>query len=421
MLKRIKSALYFSLGADRLDEKFIRFAMMHVMYLLATSITMTFVNTLLMRVATDDTASVIVQKYNIVHFIFVGSSMVLAAFLMDKLNNKKVILLGVALSMLTYLLVLVFMDIILDVYVIVAIVHGIATGVYWITYFNSLLIYTTDETRDVAMGFLGVFSGLVSLIMPLVSGYVIAAFTDSLMGYYIMFGLCFLAAGVAVYLVLRLPIIEPERKKTKFKLLMKNIYTQKVWYLVIHMDFFKGIREGAFGFFLNVLLFAIVEDEGLIGLNGFLVAVASMISCIVAGKIVKPQNRLKHMLLSTTILAVTNAVLFYELNTWTVLLLSVVNSYLGVFIVNPTTTTLYTVFDKIKGASQLKNEALAVTECYKNFGRIVGVLLIMFLPKTDFYSVLSLFILIVMQYVTALFAKLTMNEVAKKQKEYENA
>lgn len=421
MLNRIKSALYFSLGADRLNKDFISFSFMHVMYLMATSITMTFVNTLLMRVASDDVASAVVQKYNIVHFVFVGLSMVLAAFLLDRINNKKVILLGVALSMVTYLLVLVFMDIILDVYVIVAAVHGIATGIYWITYFNSLLIYSTDDTRDVAMGFIGVFSGLVSLVMPLVSGYVIAAFTGSFVGYYIMFGLCFGLAGVAVYLVLKLPEIKPERKKTRFKLLMKNIYTQKVWHLVIHMDFFKGIREGAFGFFLNVLLFSIIKDEGLIGLNGFLVAIASMVSCIVAGKIVNPKNRLKHMLLSTTILAVVNAVLFYELNTLTVLLLSVVNSYLGVFIVNPTTATLYTVLDNIKGADEHKNEVLAVTECYKNAGRIVGVLLIMFLPKTDFYSVLSLFILVVVQYITALYAKLTMNEVQKKLKEYQDA
>jgi YQGE family putative transporter len=314
--------------------------------------------------------------------------------------------------MLTYLLTFIFMANLDQVYAIVAIAHGVATGFYWINYFDSLLIYSNDDTRDIAMSFLGVFAGIISLVMPLVSGFAIQNM-PGFVGYYLVFGICFVIAAYAVYLVIKLPVIAPTGGKTKFKTMLKNIYTKKVWFYVIHMDFFKGIREGAFGFFLNVLLFKIVQSEGLVGFNTTLVGVTSMFSCIIAGKVMRPNNRMKLMFAGTTILTALACVLFFQLNTLTILMLSVANSFLGVFVVNPTTTTMYTVLDKVPDANSMKTELISTSECYKNVGRILGVLLIMVLPQTNFYYVLSLVILTVSQYVTVVLAKLTLKSVKK--------
>jgi len=406
---RIKTKLFFSFGADKLNHEFLQFSAMHLMYMLATSITMIFINTLLMRVSADPN---IALKYNIVHWVFVGLSMTWAALSMRWLNNKIVITIGILLSMSTYLLTLIFMNSLDSVYALVAIVHGIATGFYWITYFNTLLIYSHDDTRDIAMSFLGFFTGVISLIMPMFSGYVIQ-FLPGFVGYYVIFGLCFGLAGLALYLVFRLPTIPASKRKTQFRLLMKKIYTEKIWFFVIHMDFFKGIREGAFSFFLNVLLFEIVKSEGLIGTNTFLISIVSMISSIVAGKVMRPKNRIKFMFLSTTLLTIFTSLLFLNLSVMTILILSVVNSFFGIFLINPTTTTLYTVLETDPNAQNIKPEVFSITECYKNVGRILGVTLIILLPKENFYYVLSLAILSATQYLTVLFAKITLDTVKK--------
>jgi YQGE family putative transporter len=405
IFKRIKTRIMFAVGADKLNKEFLQFAAMHLMYILATSITMTFVNTLLMRVAADP--DTIALKYNIVHFIFVGLSMTWAAMLMKKVSNKAIILYGISLSMLTYLLTFVFMSSLDKVYAIVAAVHGIATGFYWLIYFDCVLMYTQDETRDIAMSFIGVFSGIISLVMPSVSGFAIQTF-PGFSGYYVVFGVCFAVAGFAVYLVTRLPVIEPTKGKTQFRTMLKNVYTKKVWFFVIHMDFFKGIREGAFSFFLNVLLFKIVQSEGLVGINSTLAGITSMLSCIVAGKIMRPNNRMKLMFLGTTILTALAGLLFFELNTFTILMLSIASSFLGVFVVNPTTTTMYTVLDNVPNAKDIKTEMISTSECFKNTGRILGVILIMVLPQTNFFYVLSLVILTVTQYITIMMAKTTL-------------
>ncbi len=401
--------MFFGLGVDRLTVEFRKFALMHVVYLLATSTTTVFVNTLLMRVSTE---KYIALQYNMIQFAFISIGMVIAAILMHKLINKKIIFIGVGMSMLTYLLVLVFMNTLDIFYPMVAVSHGIASGFYWIIYFDSVMKYSTDETRDVAMNFIGVCGGFVSLVMPLVSGYTIGAFSGFI-GYYVMFGIFFSISGVAVYLVTRLDVEHPDREKSKFFRLFKNIYTEKVWFFVIHMDFFKGIREGAFSFFLNVLLFSIVKSEGLVGVNTFLVGGTSMIACVIASKISRPNNRIRYMSIATILLTLVTTLLFIKLNTVTVLILSIANSMLGVFMVNPVTTTLYTVFDKVPRAKEIKQETFAITECYKNVGRILGVVFIMVMPDGNFWSVLSLVILVLTQIITAIFAKITMISIKK--------
>lgn len=418
IIKRVKTSLFFALSADRLNKEFLQFVGMHLTYLLSTSITMVFVNTLLMRVSIDPNVTL---KYNIVHFVFVGLSMATAAIFMRKFNNKVIVIIGITLSMCVYLMTFIFMESLDTVYIIVAIIHGVATGFYWITYFNSLLIYSNDDTRDIAMSFLGVFAGIISLIMPMISGYAIQAFSG-FTGYYIVFGICFAVAGLAVYLTLKMSVIEPIKEKTKFRHLLKLIYTKKVWFFVMHMDFFKGIREGAFSFFLNVLLFEIVQNEGLVGFNTFLIGLVSMASSIVAGKVMRPHNRLKFMLVSTTVMTIIVSILFVNLSAITILMLSVCNAFFSIFLVNPTTTTLYTVLDKVAGAKTISTEVIGTTECYKNAGRIVGILLILFLPKTNFFYVLSLMILTSTQYITTIFAKITLNcvKASVKANEIEN-
>jgi len=248
--------------------------------------------------------------------------------------------------------------------------------------------------------------------MPLVSGYIIKNMSG-LIGYYLVFGICFIVAGYAVYLVTKLPVIEPMKTKTKFIKLLKNIYTKKVWFYVIHMDFFKGIREGAFAFFLNVLLFKIASSETLVGVNTFLVGIMSMISCVIAGKIMRPTNRIKLMFISITLLTMLTSILFLRLDTMTILALSLANAFLGYFAVNPATTTMYTVLEKVPDGKELKTEVISITECYKNVGRILGVLLIMILPKTNFYYVVSLVVLTLTQYITVLFANTTLKHANK--------
>ena len=172
--KRLGRAVINAFGADRINPEFKKFTLMHEVYILATVVTPTFVNTLLMRVSgTEDIA----LRYNFVHYIFIAFSMLIAARLLHHVTRKTVILIGVALSMAVYVIVLTCMDFVDSVYAVVAAVHGVATGLYWITYSDALLQYSTDDTRDICINFVGIFSGFISLVLPLFSGYLLDVFS----------------------------------------------------------------------------------------------------------------------------------------------------------------------------------------------------------------------------------------------------
>ena len=192
---------------------------------------------------------------------------------------------------------------------------------------------------------------------------------------------------------------------------MKKVYTEKMWFFAIHMDFWRGIRDGAFSFFLNVLLFSIVSSEALVGVNTFL---AGAVSSGIAGKIARPHNRMRLMTAAVALLLGVTALLFWQLNPFTVLLLSAASSFVGVFINNPVTTTLYTVFDHFPESLSYKREVLSVSECYKDLGRISGIALIMLMPSGVIWSIISLCILVAAQFVTVLFARMTLRTVRQK-------
>ncbi len=411
-VKRMVQSIGMSIGADRITKEFKQFTLMHEIYILATVVTPTFVNTLLMRIAGNQN---IALQYNMVHYVFIALSMLVAAKMLHHVRRKTVIVVGIVLSMTVYGIVLFFMDTVDSLYALVAAVHGVATGLYWITYSDALLQYSTDENRDVSINFVGIFSGFISLVLPLISGFLIGVMADvtgdSYAGYYVLFAVCGLMAFLAAWLALRLVPEEVDHKKTQFLHVVKLAYTKKVWFFSLHMDFFRGLRDGAFSFFLNVLLFSIISSEVLVGVNTFMAGAVSMISCAVAARIARPNNRLKLMTASVTALFGVTAVLFFKLNPFTVLLLSAVSSFAGVFINNPVTTTLYTVFDHFPESAAYKREVLSISECYKDLGRIAGICLIMVMPSGNFWSIISLCILVATQFLTVLFAKLTLRAV----------
>lgn len=407
--KRLWDRICMALGADRISREFKQFTLMHEIYILATVVTPTFVNTLLMRVSGTEDISL---RYNIIHYLFIALATILAAKLLHHITRKIMISIGIALSMVVYLIVLTCMNFVDSIYWVVSAVHGIATGFYWITYSDALLQYSTDDNRDVSINFVGIFSGMISLILPLFSGYLLDVFSD-LTGYYILFGVCGAMALLAVWLASRLESEKVDHAKTQFGLVLKKMYTEKMWFFAIHMDLLRGIRDGAFSFFLNVLLFSIVSSEALVGVNTFVAGTVSMVACAIAGRIVRPHNRMKLMTIAVSILFAVVLLLFWQLNPFTVLLLSATSAALGVFISNPVSTSLYTVFDNFPESLSYKREVLGISEGYKDIGRIAGIALIMFMPDGSFWSVLALALLVLSQFVTMIFARTTVKTVHK--------
>lgn len=399
--QRLFAFVQDSLGLDRLGSNFKKFAVMHFGFVIFTSSYSIFINTLFMRVTGN---SDIVMWYNMILYLLVGYLMSFAVFYTRRHNMLWSTRIGMICFLGMYLVLFTVMDHIDQFMPLLAALNALSSGFYWLTYSALISHFTSDNNRDVALALIGLMGGVVNLCVPAVAGYVIEAF-DGYIGYYIMFGFSFAIALVTFLLSFRLPAMQPEAKKTHFKRAIKHAFTNRCWRSGMLTETVKGIREGTFGFFLNVLLFETVQSETLIGINTLLLGIASMVSFWAAGKIIRPGNRIKCMFVSTTVLLAACLLLAISINPFTIIFLAVLSNLFGTFIVNPVGSSFFLLVQKMPGAMEAQEEYWGIREIFLNFGRAVGVVILMLFPKTQWGYIIALVLLTFSQYLATFLCK----------------
>lgn len=405
------------LQAGRLSGDYKRFALMNFFYGVFTNLNTVFINTLFIRLTNDTN---IVLKYNIIYFLTVAVIMVVSVSFMRRLGPTTLTRIGIGGYVVMYIVFFACMNQLTLFMPLIAVLTGSASGFYCMTYSYWISELSTDDNREAALSLLGLLSGVTSLFMPTISGFVIGSFPDNFIGYYIMFGISFVVAIFTILISFRLPFRKLQTKKTYLKQAFRDCFTNRCWFSGIFMQFLVGLREGTFGFFLNVLLFTLVKDERIVGFNTFLVGIITLAAYAFVGKFVKPTNRIKYIFVATTSLLLLTALLFLELSPITVIMLSLANTFFGTLIVNPSISILYLLLQKMPGGEENKTEYLAVREVFLGVGRLIGIGLILVLPQDNLGCIVAMFILTLSQYITVLFGKWTLSLLAKETGESES-
>ncbi len=391
------------LGTAVLSPKFMAFAGVHTCFLIFTNLHGVFINTLLLRVTGDNTLAL---WYNIIFYFGFAVSMPLGAVFMRKTSPSTSSRTGIFLYILMYItfFALMFTGTLSQGVPILAILSAFAATAYWIAYNLMLIEFTGENNRDVGIALIGMSAGLVSLIMPTFSGLVIASFSG-MTGYYVMFGLSLMVAVLTISLsVSKVPPIPSKTKKTYFKLALHDIKTKKVWQICMACEFIKGLREGTFAFFLNVLLFQLVQNEALIGLNTFLSALLTILANWTISHFMRPQKRVRWVLAAATVLFLASGMLFLRLDATTIIIMSVINAYFNIILLNPITAILFSVFAHTSDGAKAKYELLGIKDCFLGIGRGAGVILVLLFPQTPKGYLVAMCLLSATQYLTVFLA-----------------
>ncbi|MDD2955886.1 MAG: MFS transporter [Oscillospiraceae bacterium] len=402
--ERWKLRLEGALGLVRLGRDFRRFSWIHFAFLVFTSLQTTFINTLLLRLSDS---SDIVMWYNLLTFVFNPPGTVLAMYFANKKGAVKSMYLGIALFVVMYLMFFGAMNGPTAVFMpIIAALVSLAGGYYWMAYDLCVIQYSTDLDRDAALGFIGVGTGAVSLLMPAVCGWVISAF-QGLAGYVAMLAFSLAVAGGMLLFVRRLPEKPVPTAEIRFWAAWKRFFHTPVILSSLWAEFIKGIRAGTFSFYLNLLLFDLVRSEALVGVNTLLVGLASILAYWVLGRRVTPKNRLRYMAAGVTTLLCCTLILFWKLDALTVMLLSVVNSYFNCYILNPQNSIYYAAVQKACRGRTQQLELMGVKSFFLDYGRVFGVLIVMLMPQSQLGSIWSMVLLTLFQYGMLLLGHFT--------------
>lgn len=411
-LLRTGAFLENSLGLNQMSANFKTFATMHGTYNLFQGLVSVYITTLLMRVSGDGD---IVKWYNMLNFLFTGLMMPVAVAVMRKQSTNLVTRIGILGFIVLYTTLLFTMNSADKLMPVFGILTGFSNAFYWLTYSSYVSAFTVDNKRDVALAFLGFVNGIITLTMPALSGFVIERI-GGFLGYTVAFGLSFCIAVITILLSLRLPKhvvpASAKDKNTYFRKTIKSIVHDSCWRCGMATETLRGVREGTFGFLLNILLFETIKSETLMGFNTLLTGVGTIASFWLIGKIIKPHNRVKAIFISTTILLAATALPAFGLTPETIIVFAFINAVFSNFIVNSSSSIFFLLVQK-KADFKAREEYFSIRELFLAAGRIIGIFILFAFPKDPVGYLIAIVVLTLSQFVTAALSRHTTKLLAK--------
>ena len=369
LLSRIK----YSCGGGELSPVFYRFLRLHTGFLIFSGLPGVFINTFLISQTGDMNVSL---AFNAFTYFATGVGMYLSSGLLHRFNPGVVALIGIILNNFLYLQLMILGTSAAQYVLLLGLTNGISAAFYWISYSQLLTDYTSLHNRDSGLAMLSISSSVVNLIVPFISGAVISAI-GGLPGYNAVFGLAFLMATVTAVGYIRLPKPEyPALGRAHHRIAIAHAWGSKCLQFCMLSEMFKGLRDGAFIFILNILLYQFINSEVLVGFNTFLSSAAAIASFIIISKFIRANNRLKYMKIATAALLAYSILAVFELNPFVLILFTVVNSFFSGFILNSSFTNFLDALQVVPGSPEKRPELFALKEVYLATGRCLGLLVV---------------------------------------------
>jgi YQGE family putative transporter len=271
-----------------------------------------------------------------------------------------------------------------------------------------MLAYTKDENRDRFNGILGLITGIVSLLLPVLCGYLIQAFPN-FTGYRIVFGISAGCIVASLFFTMGLDI--PVSKNTisigsTLKCILRNGNCMRC----IIANALAHCRGSVLNTFLTMLVYNIISNEAVIGLQSSLSNIASLVSIALYGIFIRSSNRTKGSLLAMGLVLLPCAWMLFEVNVLVLLVFSVVYTFAGTFIDTPIS---FTYFKSVETLNLHGDAGAAVQLAADIFVAIItnaGFLLIAVVPKTNYWAVA----LVVAMTLTSVVSTLLIHKTDKK-------
>ena len=354
LLRRFSGFSLF--GALKGSKDFKRFAAVHISFLFFTTLSSVFINTFFMKNTGDMRASILFNLFNILTaMVFMN----IAAPICSKTSPRTVVILGVIAYNLEYAFVLFMGDASSNYVVLVGLLNGLGGVFYWLGYYNLLTDTTKDANRDQALSVFGIVLAVINLVVPMTSGFLISSLPGNV-GYFVIFGISF---GVSILTMICTFFVKapPSRNKAfHYLTAIKLVVREKRLSLPIAVKFCRGLREGIFTYIIPVFLFYMQPSEALVGFSTFLTGVGSVVAFVVIGRFMHPQNRIRLLVLATTIMVGFSVILLLATNLYVVLAYNLINAFLVQFMITPTTSIFIASVEQVPQEYDKRQEIFAI-------------------------------------------------------------
>ena len=299
-----------------------------------------------------------------------------------------------------------------DFFWIPALLKSFGSGFYYVSYSFEVVEYTTDENRDAAGGIEGTVNAIIALSFPILSGLLLSAFPQGdFTGYRILFAGLLGVVAAAFFFSLRLESLhrtfDSADKKSHLGESLKALLGEKTGRFMLAMTFFKGLRVGAMGFFIEVLIFNAIRNETLVGINSTVGKVFAIIGALLYGIIVTPKRRAKSVAFASGAIILVACILFFKLDWIPLMIFSAFNSGFGIFISEPELTLYFTTIETLDSLKGKAGEIHTANEFFLAAGEVLGIgmtlLFNLLFPGSNIASTCAIILLTGSQFFCAYF------------------
>jgi YQGE family putative transporter len=394
---------------SKLNRIFFPFLAMSTCFSVIGMIHATFLNTYLIH-ATGETRNVLL--FNAILAICQPASMLLAVVMIRRYSAIRSQQFGLIVLTAINVYLYLFVEKAANHLYWVSILQSLSNGFYYTTYACQYVSYTTNENRDRAAGIISLVANIFSLLVSVGSGLLFTLY-NGFAGYKLLFLFAVIVSVTSFLFTLRLPAPNSVANGRMiyyghaFQTLCKNRYARASM-IVTLLD---GTRAGVMVFFLNIMLYRMVENESLIAVNTFITTLASIIAFAIYARFIRKDMRYKSAKYSMLLMLMVTPFLLIKQNPITIIAYGFINAFLLPFYITPLANSYWTVLEKLPELDRCRPEAHAARENYFALGRVLGIVITALFPTTFTGSVMVLFSLIALQFIGLFFARKIMNDL----------
>lgn len=377
------------------------FLKVYACFALMTSFSGTFINTYLIRATGSDEN---VMIFNIILGVVQPFFMLLAVYLMRLKSAIFSQRIGFVLYAAAFGLLGFMGEGAVNYITWIAAMLSAANGFFYTTYALQLLDYVNDESRDASYGLQTALSGVIGIILPALTGMLLAAFSD-FTGYRIIFFVGLAVSLGAIWLSRQLRPLTNVTPKVQIRRALRVLLTEKPARAAMFASMANGFYGGTMSFFLSVLIYTIVENEAVLGFTNTAASIIAILSSMVYARVVRPDNRRKVIVVSLGIMLAAAVMLMVEISLVTLIAFNLLLSALSGFFLNPPTTGYIGVVEHLKSLEGLGGEVHALREFWYGSGRVLGILLTMELSGLKNGAAVVIMIILAVQIIPAVLMK----------------
>lgn len=396
---------------SRLSREFYPFLIMISCFSLLQLVYSTFLSTYTLAV-TGSARNV--KIFNIILAACQPVSMIAAVVMIRRVSAIRTQQLGLMLIVLVNVYLLADVENAANNIYWVSAVQSIANGFYFTTYACQYVSYTTNENRDRAAGLTNLVTNALSLAFSIGSS-LLFSFCPDAAGYRILFLISFVISLAALAISFKLsPLDALGSDRRVYYLHAHRVLMGDKWArasMVVSM--IDGMRAGVLTFFLNILLYSMIDSEALVGLNTFLTMLCGIVASALYARFVHVETRYRSAQLSIAAMLLVTLGLIVRMSPTTIILYGAFNALMLPFYSTPLINVYWTVLEKVPGLSFCRAETHAAREVYYGLGRIIGVALTLVLPATGMGSAIVLLCLMATQYLGLYLSRGIMRDLDK--------